>query len=202
MRDCIMQKNNISNQTWSGLYFQLIWFILSIDPVYTFNYANLPAWQFICVFQFGGLDGDPECWKRLVRDFSYCWAVLSFASHLVDLCSTLITLFTTQSARFISKNGNPSINSTPWNMGVGYWWHPPSARAVGYIATGDGPKGLKTTHLAQYQLGTVLVWMNLGSSIVNMQLSHLFDRVSTQCPSTAQLFTLWRCCSKCLIPVC
>ena len=30
MRDCIMQKNNISNQTWSGLYFQLIWFILSI----------------------------------------------------------------------------------------------------------------------------------------------------------------------------
>ena len=41
--------------------------------------------------------------------------------------------------------------------------------------------------------------MNLGSSIVNMQLSHLFDRVSTQClqpPCTAQLFSLWRCFFK------
>ena len=85
-RGNIMQKDNLSNQTW-------------LD--YTFS----PRLTLYVCSRIGRLDSDTECSKRLVRAVTCCWA--SFA-NLVDLCSTLITLFTTQSETFISENGTPS----------------------------------------------------------------------------------------------
>ena len=96
-RGNIMQKDDLSNQTW-------------LD--YTFS----PRLTLYVCSRIGRLDSDTECSKRLVRAVTCCWA--SFA-NLVDLCWTLITLFTTlcwtlitllttQSETFISENGTPS----------------------------------------------------------------------------------------------
>ena len=122
-----MQKDYLSN--WTS---DLIWFIFSIL-------------QMSCSLNFYACVRLVDL--MVILNVQNVLLEISFA-NLVDLCSTLITLFTTQSARFISKNALPLLE-----MGLLV-----TLLALGYIATTDGPKQLKMAHLTQYQLGTVLVW--------------------------------------------
>ena len=79
-----------------------------------------------------------ECSKCLVRDVSCC----------VVFCKPCGFMF----------NINHPVHNSIWEIylpchSLKSWWHSSLAGRVGHIGAGDGPKGLRTTHLAQYQLG-------------------------------------------------